>query len=161
MKDPFRPLDDEGRAMAAQLLTDARHGALGVLLPDGAPMVTRVACSWDGGRSADRRPSALILVSTLSTHTEAAMSRPETSLLVGEPGARGDPLTHPRLTVLTRAERADKAGLRSLWLTDHPKAGLYIDFADFLMLRLVVMGAYLNGGFGKAYRLSPDDLTAL
>lgn len=161
MDDPYRPLDVEGSSTAAALLFRARHGALAVLLDDGAPMVTRVACSWDAGRSGDTRPAALILVSTLSAHTGAAMARPQTSLLVGEPGAKGDPLTHPRLTLLTKAEPASKPALRGLWLNDHPKAALYIDFTDFMLLRLVVAAAHLNGGFGKAYRLTSADLAAL
>ena len=76
---------------------------------------------------------------------------------MGEPG-RGDPLAHPRLTLAARAEPADKAALREALLARHPKAALYFDFADFALLRLAPSGAFLNGGFGKAFRLSPEDL---
>jgi len=150
--DPIRPTDDEARALARRLLSEARHAALGVIEPEtGGPFVTRVAVGWDGG-------AALVLVSTLSQHTRALRAEPASSLLLGEPGPRGDPLTHPRLTLLTRAEPADKAVHRASWLAQHPKAGLYYDFADFLMLRLAVRSAFLNGGFGKAFRLRPEDL---
>jgi putative heme iron utilization protein len=154
MTDPYRPLDDEARTTARQLLQEARHGALAVLAAPGQPMVTRVACLWDG-------PAMLILVSTLSAHTAALDARPESSLLLGDPGPRGDPLVHPRLTLMTRAQPDDKAARRAQWLAAHPKAALYYDFTDFRLLRLVVGAAFLNGGFGKAYRLGPDDITAL
>lgn len=150
--DPIRPTTEEARALARRLLEEARHGALGVLDPEsGGPLVTRVAVGWDGA-------AALILVSTLSAHTRALLADPACSLLVGEPGPKGDPLTHPRLSLLARAEPADKAAARGAWLARHPKAALYYDFADFLLLRLVPSGAHLNGGFGQAYRLSPQDL---
>lgn len=150
--DPIRPTDEEARALARGLVAGARFGALGVIDPEGGgPLVTRVAVGWDGA-------AALILVSDLSLHTRALAADPACSLLVGEPGPRGDPLTHPRLTLVARAEAADKAGLREMWLAAHPKAALYYDFVDFRMLRLVPRLAHLNGGFGRAFRLTAEDL---
>ena len=152
---PIRPTDDEARARARQLLVEARHGALAVLDPDtGFPHVTRVAVGHDGA-------AALVLVSTLSHHTQALLSDPRCSLLVGEPGPKGDPLTHARLTLQARATRADKAALRLSWLAAHPKTTLYYDFTDFLLLRLDPQGAHLNGGFGRAFRLTPEDLAPM
>ena len=152
---PIRPTDDEARALARQLLVEARHGALAVLDPDtGFPHVTRVAVGHDGA-------ATLVLVSTLSHHTQALLSDPRCSLLVGEPGPKGDPLTHARLTLQARAARADKAALRSSWLAAHPKTTLYYDFTDFLLLRLDPQGAHLNGGFGRAFRLTPEDLAPM
>ena len=150
--DPIRPTDDEARALARRLLTEARHGALGVIDPEThGPFVTRIAVGWDG-------EAALALVSTLAQHTRALQADPAVSLMVGEPGPKGDPLTHPRLTLLAHAEPADKAAHRERWLAQHPKSTLYYDFADFLMVRLRVRSAFLNGGFGKAFRLVPEDL---
>ena len=150
--DPIRPTTDEARTLARSLLHDTRHGALGVLDPETqGPLVTRVAAGWDG-------EAALILVSTLALHTQALLRNPACSLLVGEPGAKGDPLTHPRLTLQARAEPADKPAHREGWLARHPKTTLYYDFADFLLLRLVPSAAHLNGGFGQAFRLTPEDL---
>lgn len=158
--DPIRPTDDEARHLARELLAEARFGALAVIDPDsGAPMVTRVAVGQDD----DAVP--VLLISDLSQHTAALRANPTCSLLVGEPGAKGDPLTHPRLTVQAKARflrqgEADYSDLRVRYLTTHPKAKLYIDFADFSFARLVPIGAFLNGGFGKAYRLTPRDLGA-
>jgi len=151
--DPIRPTDDEARALARGLIADARHAALAVLDPaTGAPMVTRIALV--PGRDA----APLTLISTLSSHTAALAENPACSLLIGEPGAKGDPLTHPRLTLQARAEPADKAALRDHYLSLYPKATLYYDFGDFGLTRFAPVAGFLNGGFGKAYRLSPADL---
>jgi len=148
-----RETDEEARGLAQHLLRNARFGALGVLDPaGGAPMVSRVSVGTD----ADGTPVSLM--SDLSLHTQAIAGNPACSLLVGEPGPRGDPLIHPRLTLQCTAARADKAALKPLYLSQHPKAALYFDFSDFSVYRLVVTEAHLNGGFGKAFHLMPEDL---
>ncbi|SMY06529.1 HugZ family pyridoxamine 5'-phosphate oxidase [Flavimaricola marinus] len=154
MTDPIRPTDDDARALARQLLTSARFGALATHDPEtGLPHVARVAVGHDGG-------DALLLISELSLHTRHLGASPGAALLLGEPGDKGDPLTHPRMTIQGRCEEADKARLRDAWLSDHPKTALYYDFADFRLLRLVGEAVHLNGGFGKAYLLAPADLAA-
>jgi hypothetical protein len=151
-RDPINPTDDEARALARGLLATARFGALAVNAPDGpAPLVSRVAVLGQGA-------AALLLVSDLSLHAKALAQDPHCSLLVGEPGARGDPLTHPRMTLVGRALPEAKAAQREAWLAAHPKSALYFDFADFRMLRLAPEVIHLNGGFGKAYRLTAGDL---
>lgn len=156
--DPIRPADEEARALARELLEHARHGALGVIDPQsGAPFVTRIAVA----RDADGTP--LTLISALAQHTAALRSDPRASLLLGEPGPRGDPLTHPRITLAATARflprpSAEHDAARARYLAQQPKAKLYIDFADFSLLRLEVCSAFLNAGFGKAYALTPADL---
>ncbi|MBS8227155.1 HugZ family pyridoxamine 5'-phosphate oxidase [Vannielia litorea] len=154
--DPIRPTDEDARRLARGLLDDARFGALGVL-EGGMPMVSRIAVGIDAGGG------PVTLVSSLSAHTSALRAEPACSLMVGEPGPKGDPLTHPRLSLQCRArfvarESEDHAALRARWLESHPKAKLYIDFGDFGFVALDVQGAFLNGGFGKAFRLTPQDL---
>lgn len=148
--DAYRPLDDDSRAMARALLAEP-SGALGTLR-DGAPMVTRVGCLWLAGEG------MLLLVSDLSDHARALAESPACSLLLGAPGPRGDPLTHPRLTLSGRAEPRGKDALRGAYLAARPKATLYYDFADFRLLRIAPSDAMLNGGFGRAYRFEPADL---
>ena len=156
-RGPVRPTDEEARALARRLMAEAGHGALGVIDPEGGgPHVTRVAVGF-----ADGMP--LTLISSLSHHTRALHADPRCSLLLGEPGPRGDPLTHPRLTLIARAsfvapDDPGRPALREAWLSRHPKAKLYVDFADFAFARLAPSGAHLNGGFGRAYRLSAADL---
>ena len=62
------------------------------------------------------------------------------------------------MTVMGIGEQVDKAALKDAWLSAIPKAKLYFDFADFQMWRIVPTDIHLNGGFGKAFHLTPDDL---
>lgn len=156
--DPIRPTDDEARRLARDLIDDAAHGALGVTDPStGAPQVTRIAVATDAGGC------PVTLISTLSSHTRALEAHPRASLLLGEPGRKGDPLTYPRITLAVDAEwitpdDADRPALRDRWLALRPKSKLYVDFADFRFVRLRPVSAALNGGFGKAYDLTAADL---
>ncbi|MCB2115551.1 MAG: pyridoxamine 5'-phosphate oxidase family protein [Rhodobacteraceae bacterium] len=156
--DPIRETDEAARALAARLLREARTASLAVIDPsDGSPFVSRIAF----GLAPDGTP--LSLVSDLAAHARAMRADPRVSLLLGEPGAKGDPLTYPRLTVQARAEfvpaQAEVRGaLRRAWIAVHPKAALYADFSDFHYLWLHPASAFLNAGFGKAYALSRNDL---
>jgi putative heme iron utilization protein len=148
--DPFRPTDDDARALAHRLIGQASHGALAVL-SDGAPSVTRIALTAGNG-------VFTTLISDLAGHTNALRLAPEASLLIGEPG-KGDPLAHPRMTLQVTARFIDKTDDNATaYLAGQPKAQLYIGFADFHLVRLTPNAALLNAGFGKAYRLTPADL---
>ena len=155
--DPVQPADDAARSLARDLLARARHGALATLEPgSGHPMASRSAVALDE----DGAP--LVLLSALSAHFGALQADPRCSLLVGDPGA-GDPLAHPRLTVVAHARRLDRDAdegrrARERWLRVHPKAALYVDFGDFAFWRLEPERASLNGGFGRAYRLARSEL---
>lgn len=153
----LRPTDDQARRMARGLIRTARFGALAALEPEtGHPLASRVATATD----LDGTP--VILTSALSGHTAAIRQTPSCSLLVGEPG-KGDPLAHPRTTLFCQARPVDRNSeahqrLRQRYLLRHPKAGLYVDFGDFSFFRLDLERASLNGGFGKAFELSREDL---
>jgi hypothetical protein len=155
---PIRPTDDDARRLGRALIDGAAFGALAVLHPDtGLPHVTRIAIA------AGPCGHPVTLISELSLHTRALLADPRASVLLGEPGPRGDPLTHPRITLQVLAEflrhgTPDHAALRAHYLRRQPKAKLYVDFADFAFARLRVQGAALNGGFGKAFDLAPADL---
>lgn len=149
--DPFRPLDDDARAIMAELMR-ASHAALAVTRTDGTPSVTRISLA------ADKDRSPVTLISDLSLHTKALRNARTCALLIGEPGEKGDPLTHPRLTLHCQAAfvaqgSADHMALRALYLEQRPKAKLYVDFADFHFVRFEVVDGLLNAGFGKAYKL--------
>ncbi len=148
--DPIRPTDDDARALAKSLIAEAKHGALAVLL-DGMPFVSRVAIApTEGGLTT--------LISDLAPHTAALRADPHASLMVGEPG-KGDPLAHPRITVQVTASFIEKSEEQvAAYLAHQPKAKLYIGFGDFHLVRLTPQAASLNGGFGKAYLLTPVDL---
>lgn len=156
-KSVIRPTDAASLKLAHRLVREARFGALSVLEPDtGHPFASRVLVGTD----IDGAP--VILTSMLATHTKALLADPRCALLLGEPG-RGDPLAWPRITVLCDAERLERGSesdscTRNRFLRRHPKAALYSDFPDFSFFRLVPKSASLNGGFGRAYIISANDL---
>ncbi|SFK20016.1 HugZ family protein [Methylocapsa palsarum] len=147
----FPPAHDspyDGLAEAKQLLRTIRSGALATLsAPDGKPFVSlvNVATMPDG------RP--VLLMSRLSAHTRHLEADPRLSLLLASSG-EGDPLSHPRLTLVGTAERANDSAmwsaLRSRFLAKHPKSALYADFTDFSFWLVSFETAHLNGGFGRA-----------
>jgi hypothetical protein len=152
---PIRPVDDDARALAAKLIDGVTFAALAHLEPEsGHPLVTRVGVAAHEGMP-------IILISQLSAHTTALEIDPRCSLLLGEPG-KGDPLAHPRMTLIGRARKVGdptlRSALRTIYLAKHPKAELYIDFADFAFWQIDPQRAALNGGFGKAYLLSKEDV---
>lgn len=156
-KDVIRETDAEAVGLAKTLIRTARYGALAVIDPQtGAPLSSRV------GVASDSDGAPLILVSSLSRHTGALLADPRCSLLLGEPG-KGDPLAHPRVSLACQAMRLardspDHARAERRYLEHHPKAKLYAGFGDFSFFRLEPEAANLNGGFGKAYRLTGREL---
>lgn len=156
--DPVQQADDSARNLAWHLLSGASHAALAYTDPvTASPGISRIAF----GLCPAHHP--MTLISALSAHHAALAAHPEAAVMVGEVGDKGDPLTHPRLMLRVRAAFIDRnapdhAALRDHWLASHPKARLYMDFADFALVRLQPVSALLNGGFGKAFRLEPPDL---
>ncbi len=120
-KDVIRTTDAEAIQLGRTLVRKARFGALAVLEPEtGDPFASRV------GVATDLDGAPLILVSSLSTHTAAILADPRCSLLVGKTG-KGDPLAHPRITLMCRAERLvpgtpDDLRARRRYLNRNPKA---------------------------------------
>lgn len=156
-RDVLRPTDDEAIRLARTILRTARHGAIAVLQPGtGAPLASRVAVATDH----DGAP--LILISGLAAHTGAIEADPRCSLLLGEPG-KGDAMAHARITIACVAEkiaRDDPRHARVEWrfLSHSPKSKLYAGLGDFAFYRLEPQGASLNGGFGKAFALTSENL---
>lgn len=153
--DRTLPPDDAARGQARAILAGARHAALAYADPD--PGVSRIAL----GLSPVGQP--VTLISALAPHFAALQANPACALMVGEVGEAGDPLAHPRLMIRARAafvapDAPDRTTLRAHWLATHPKAALYVDFADFAFVRLTPVSALLNAGFGRAFRLTPADL---
>ncbi len=156
--NPIRATDDDARALAHRLIVQSRTASLAVIdARTGGPHVTRIAFGCVGN------DTCLALLSDLSLHTRSLLADPRASLLIGEPGGKGDPLTQPRLTLSGTArpvtDDAERARLRESWLALHPKSKLYVDFADFRFFRFTMVSGHLNGGFGKAYALDEKDLT--
>lgn len=152
--DATRTADDDARQAARQMLAAMRHAVLGVNdAGTGHPHLSKIACQIDHAG----RPVALL--SGLAVHSRALAANPRAALLVETRQDRGDPMTWPRLSVQVEAEPiVDAAGLRDRWLAMHPKAAVFIDLPDFRFWRLHPRSAFLNAGFGAAFRLTPADL---
>jgi putative heme iron utilization protein len=142
-------------AEAKRLLRSVRAGALATLDSDGHPFASlvSVATQPDG--------SPLLLLSRLAAHTRHIEADPRCSLMLAQ-GGKGDPLAHPRLSLLARAERIEAEDVRNAarmrFLARQPKASLYIDFPDFALWRLDLSSAHLNGGFARAARFEAAEL---
>lgn len=154
----LRETDEEARHLARRLLRGARFASLAVIdAKSGFPAISRTLLGID----LDGVP--VILVSSLAAHTGSLSADPRCSIMTGEPG-KGDPLAHARMTVFCSAEPVepgsdDHSRIRSRFIARHRKAELYVDFPDFRFIRLVPSSASLNGGFGRAYMLTGEDLT--
>jgi putative heme iron utilization protein len=143
------PFDAIG--LARLLLRSIRSGALATLDPSGTPFASLVTMATD----ADGTP--LMLLSRLSAHTRNLLADPRCSLLFSQ-GGKGDPLAHPRLTVVGRAAQTGDSRARERFLGRHPKAKLYADFPDFGFFALEPDAGHLNGGFAKAATLTREQL---
>ena len=149
--------------LARMLLRTLRAGTLATLAPDGAPFASLTSVATD----MDDTP--LILISRLAAHTGHLARDARCSLLLSQSG-KGDPLAHPRLTLVARGISVDRqsengARVRARFLSRHPKAALYADFPDFSFWRLEIERVSLNGGFARAWEglagdiLMPVDLS--
>jgi putative heme iron utilization protein len=151
------PADFDPVGLAKTLLRATRAGTLGTLDRNtGHPFASlvNVATDVDG--------SPVILTSRLSTHTANLEHDGRASILLAETG-KGDPLAHPRLSVLgafaqIEKESADEARVRRRFLARHPKSELYAGFGDFSFWRMTVASAHLNGGFARAADLKAQDI---
>jgi putative heme iron utilization protein len=155
--NPVRTTDDEARALAKALLKEARFASLAFTDPaTGGPSVSRIIIADLAGHG------LVTLISDLSAHARALALDRRCALLIGEPG-KGDPLAHPRMSVIGHAMRLpqtmkDDTALVQPFLEMHPKTKLYFSFLDFAFWQFSIERVDLNGGFGKAYQLTPDDL---
>src|SRR5215213_5532505 len=151
------PADFVPAELAKTLLRTRRAGTLATLDRNtGHPFASlvNVATDVDG--------SPVILTSRLSTHTANLEADGRASVLLAETG-KGDPLAHPRLTVLgvlarVARDSADEARVRRRFLARHPKSELYAGFGDFSFWRMQVASAHLNGGFARAADLAAADV---
>jgi putative heme iron utilization protein len=140
-------------SVAKGLLRATRSATLATLDRNtGHPFasLTNVATDIDG--------SPIILVSRLATHTANLERDGRTSVLLAA-GGKGDPLAHPRLTVLgTFVRRDDEPRLARRFLARHPKSELYAGFSDFSFWRMSVVSGHLNGGFARAADLTAQEI---
>jgi hypothetical protein len=96
-------------------------------------------------------------MSRLAAHAGNLEADARASILLAQ-GGKGDPLAHPRLTVIGHVTRTTEPRVRSRFLARHAKAKLYADFGDFSFWRMDITAGHLNGGFARAMSLGPEQL---
>jgi heme iron utilization protein len=146
-QDPsFDPVGESKR-----LLRSIRTATLATLTETGAPFatLTTLATDYDG--------APILLLSRLAHHTRFLERDGRCSLLLAQ-GGRGDPLAHPRLTLVAKAARTQSPTARARFLARNPKAQLYADFPDFSFWRAEIEAVHLNGGFARAADFGPEAL---
>ena len=145
-------------AQAKELLRSVRAGALATSVPGNAfpfASLVNVATAPDA--------SPILLLSRLAAHTRHLTSVPRLSLLLVQTGA-GDPLAHPRVTIMGTGECVidpdRRAALKARFLAKHPESALYADFGDFSFWRVAMDEAHLIGGFGLQGHFKAASLAA-
>jgi putative heme iron utilization protein len=143
-------------AAEARALLGLPRGSLGTLAErDGRlfPFVSLVlpAQSADG--------EIILLLSDLSDHAKNLQRDPRASLLMDGTLDLKEPLTGPRLTLLGEVQVSpDQPGHRARYLAVHPEAEMYAGFGDFRFYRFRYFEGLFVAGFGRIYRLKPEEL---
>lgn len=149
--------DFDPKSLAKGLLRTTRAGSLATVDRNtGHPFASLVNVATD----VDGAP--IILISRLAAHT-ANLEKDGRAALLLTSGGKGDPLAHPRLTLLgafVQVPRgaAEEPRVRRRFLARHPKSELYAGFGDFSFWRLEALSAHLNGGFARAADLQAADV---
>lgn len=145
--------DFDPAKLARSLLRRSRQGALATLMAaTGDPYcsLVNVASHPDG--------SPILLLSRLALHTKNLLSDARVSLMLDE-RVEGDPLEGARIMVAGRAEEVvgpDLEIVRGRYLSVHPSAEAFVDFADFSFFRIQPSGTHLVAGFGRIVDLKPE-----
>lgn len=139
--------------VARKLLRSGTVAALATLDPaSGFPLATLVTYVPD----VDGAP--LFFLSGLSLHTRNMKSNHRISVLITQSG-KGDPLAHPRLSLVGACTSGTKAESKDRFVTFLPKTMLYAELPDFSVWRMEIEMAHLNGGFARAQMVSGRELT--
>lgn len=131
---------------AKSLIRSGKQGALATLMgPSGDPYcsLVNVATAPDG--------SPVLLISRLAIHTKNVLADARVSLMIDERRA-GDPLEGARVMIAGRAEVVGESELepiRRRYLLRHPTAEAFVNFPDFLFVRIAVASVHLVAGFGR------------
>ena len=157
-----REMEQSERQRLIELLQGGRWVALGTLAADGAAEVSWVACCSEGALD-----GYLMHLSRLAAHTRNLLADPRASLAVSEPDdGRDDPQTLARVSLVGRVQVVardtpayDAARVR--YLERFPAAEERFAFGDFALYRFRVEGVRLVAGFGKAFRVTPEQLRAM
>lgn len=144
-------------------LCQQRRGALATVAADGSPNVGMVAFAIapDG--------TALVLhLSTLAAHTRQLLADPRVAVLLTAPDAPDvvDVQTLARLSITGTAQVLSESDARygasrAAYVRRFPAAEMRFDFADFVLVQVVVDQARFVGGFAQARTMAQEELVGL
>ncbi|HUM02021.1 MAG TPA: pyridoxamine 5'-phosphate oxidase family protein [Thermoanaerobaculia bacterium] len=145
--------------LAARLVSSHRWAALATV-HEGGPLASMVAYAGEKDLSA-----LFFHLSGLSAHTRDLLADGRASLCVGEadPGT-GDPQTLARLTLTGRTVALEEGtppfdAARRLYLARFPDAEMRFELPDFVLFVFVPEEGRVVGGFARAGRVSPEQLS--
>ncbi|MCC6132977.1 MAG: pyridoxamine 5'-phosphate oxidase family protein [Acidobacteria bacterium] len=145
---------------ALELIQSERWAALATI-HEGHPLASSVAYVVEPGSA-----GLLFHLSQMAAHTEALLANPSASLVVSRPDTgQGDPQLLPRLTLNGTVEALDPsseeyAAARRLYITRLPGAAERFELGDFILFRFTIETARYVGGFGRAARMTGEQLKA-
>lgn len=107
--------------------------------------------------------SPILLLSGLAEHTRNLLANPRASLLVQEPGPRGEPQTEWRITLVGTLERVSDPGARRDELMERyrlkvPGSAAFAGLPDFHPWVLRIQRIRFIAGFGRIHWVEPSDL---
>ena len=101
----------------------------------------------------------ILLLSDLSDHAKNLQRDARASLLLDGTLELKEPLTGPRLTLIGEVEvSSDQQADKARYLAVQPEAELYAGFGDFKLYRFRILEGLFVAGFGRIFRLKPEEL---
>jgi len=153
---PAAPPEETPGETARRLIRSTDKGALATALAKerriGWPYASLVlvACDQDA--------SPLFLFSDLAEHAQNLKADERGSVMLDATDGLANPLTGARVTVLGLIRRSDDPAHRRRFVSRHPSAAGYAQFADFHVYRMDVESAHIVAGFGRIHWLTPAKL---
>ena len=146
--------------MQNDVATNARHmvrrglkGALATLDAEtGAPYASMVILATDAGGA------PLTLISGLARHTRNLQAATAASILIDTSNAAGNAESGGRISLMGKLVSTSDTSVRTRFLSRHPSASAYADFADFSFYRFEINAAHFIESFG---RIAPLPASAL
>ena len=95
----------------------------------------------------------LTLISKLARHTRNLHATAAASVLVDTSNAAGDASSGGRVSLMGTFSEDPSPSSRARFLSRHPSAAEYADFADFSFFRMHIESAHIIEGFGRIVTL--------
>ena len=145
-----------------RLLHDSRWAALATVRED------QPLASWVAFVAEDDFAGCILHLSRLALHTRYLFDNPRAALALSEPDgeAQPDPQRLARVSLQGQVRRIardapDYDSARRRYLARLPEAAVQFELGDFELYRFVIETGRFVGGFGRAYRIGPDELRAV